>query len=283
MKVTTLDVTSKTIKKKELQKPRKLPISLLTIVFALQFLIGYDLGFHGILKREIRHFFKYYSLVINIVALVIFGIPLFSQNSAKLVFATINFIQFLGQALLLRIAQYKVYHFINDIRAIDSTVRSKEVFGGVSACAYCLIICSINVAIRLIVYPMRNHEVGITEYWTVQILYDLFLTCSDILHILQTLVNYYAYCSVKYLKQLVDNRKSDINDIRKHFIYTADCCDKIWPLYGNLVSDFYLSLILDWQSPLMPAKGGNLRVSNVNIELFDNRSHPSQPRRLYFS
>lgn len=237
MKVTTVEVRSKTIMKKGIQKPKKLPTSILTIFLTYQSIIGYDFGFHDVLRREIRNIFKYYSKFICFVAFIVFGIPLVFPSSRTNSFMVINMAQFVGNVIALQIAKYNMYHFITDIRAININVRSKENFGGVIACAFCFIICTFNLVVRFIICSFGLSGCTMSDNWLVQILYNVFRSCLDIMHVIQTLVNYYTFCAVKNLKHLVDNEKSYISDIRKQFVYIADCCDKIRPLYGNLVSD----------------------------------------------
>lgn len=238
MKVTTVEVISKTTVKKEIQKSRKVPTSILTIFLFIQFVIGYDFGFNDVLKREIRHCFKYYSRLMCFVTFVVFATPLVLRDSAILIYATIILLQFLGHGISLRIAKYTVYQFITDIRAIDISVRSKEKIGGVIACVFCFSYCTFNLAVRFTLCAIANNGCGVMDNWRLQMLYDVFLSCLDIVHVVQGLVNYYTYCAVKYLKHLVDNRKCNIKYIRNQFMYIADCCDKIRPLYGHLVSDF---------------------------------------------
>lgn len=232
MEVTTVEVTSKNV-----EHPRKLPRSILIIFLTFQFVIGFDFGFHGVLKRGIRRFFKYYSRVVCFAAFIVLGIPIIIyHDSVQLIFAMINLMQFAGSVLSLFIAKYNVYDFITDIRALDCSVRRKETFGGVSACAFCILIFTFNLVVRFVICSIASNGCRMIENWAVQLLLDVFMMCLDVLHVAQSLVNYYAYCAAKCLKYLVDIKKSDTHDIRQQFIYIADCCDKIRPLYGNLVS-----------------------------------------------
>lgn len=238
MEVTTVQVISSTNMKNKLPMPRKLPISILLIFSIFQFFIGYDFGFSDVLIRDRRFLVKCYSRFICFVAFLVFGIPLIFHDSAKFSYAAINLTQFVSNVISLHIAKYTLFDFITDIRGIDSNVRSKENFGGSVTCVFCLFLCSFNLVIRFVICSIVNGGCKVTDIWQVQIFYNVFLMCLDILHVTQTLSNYYAYCAVIYLKHVIQNENSDINDIRKLFTYIADCCDKIRPLYRNLVSDF---------------------------------------------
>lgn len=238
MKVTAVVFISNTIMSNELENLRKLPVSILIIFLTFQFVIGFDFGFHDVLRRGIQRLFKYYSIVIYFVVFIVLGIPLVVQETDKILFGMINLMQFVGIVISLCISKYKVYEFVIDVRAIDCNARSKENFCGVFACVFCLLICAFNLLVRFLLCSDADSGCKVLDNWLIQVLFDVFLTCLDVLHVIQTLINYYTYCAVKYLKRLVENRQSDINNIRKQFTYIADCCNKIRPLYRNLVSDF---------------------------------------------
>lgn len=241
MEATTVEVKSKTIIEKRNEKPKNLPISILILFFSFLLVFGFDFGFVNVMNKKLRRLCKYYSRLICFVGIITFGIPLFNGNTEKLVFGTIYFLQLLGNVIALHTAKYKVYHYITDIRAIDIDIRSNESFGGLCAVLSCFFIWEFQLVGCLCLCFLTNFACLIPDNSPVQVLYCIFLMCLDSTPVIQILVYYYAYCAVKYLKHLVDDRKSDVIEIRKQFTFIADCCGKIQPLYGNLVSDFKVS------------------------------------------
>lgn len=237
MKVMTLEVNTKKIFEKPVKKPRNIPISITTFFLVLQYTVGHDLGFSGVINRKIRFLCSYFSRVLSLVSIIIFFTPLITYDtSPRLIWGLLGFATVIGHVITLHSVKYNAYHFVMDIRSIDSnTMRCKEKFAGIFASGvYIFIFMSRLTASYMICFNKK--EQCQFDVFPFSVAYCILLGCQESLWIVQVLIYYYVYCAVKYLKYLVDSRKYDLDDIRKQFTYIADCCDKIQPLYGYLVS-----------------------------------------------
>lgn len=239
--MTVLEINTKPVFKERIKKPRNLPISLKTFFLSLQFTVGHDLGFSVLINKKMRFLGICFSRVVTLVFIGIFIIPVINHDTPqRLIWGLLGFTQVIGHVIALHSVKYKPYHFVMDIRKIDITnMWYKERTAGILASGCYL---SIFVSRFLGSYTVCFYKIDqcMFDIFPFSVVYCTLLGCLESLCIVQVLIYYYVYCAFKYVKYLTDNPNAILDDIRNQFTYIADCCDKIQPLYGNLVSDLLM-------------------------------------------
>lgn len=219
-----------------LQK-RQIPKFLKIYFLALLFVLGLDFGFINVVNKKIRSFSKLLSIVISILVFTHLLSPVVYEISvSNFGFYALCFYQYAMSILVLHTAKYNVYHFIKDVYKVHNKTYDKEYRFFSSLLAY-------NFIISIVKMIQFDYICKVKVFYCFTIssvipvhTYGVSVLILDIVAFVQILVYYYVHSSLKYLRELMENKSIDLINARKQFIMIADCCDNIGGLYGKLVS-----------------------------------------------
>lgn len=217
-------------------KPKKARVKIpksINIYFILcLFIFGLDFGFKNTLNKYIRMVFTSIQLCVSIMMCVILNwrIFIFKFDSLQ---ASIHTIQYLMHCAVLLFSKYNVYDLIIDVHNLDKnimrTVNMQLAF--VLYVSTILIfglkqtLCVINCIIKSSVYC----ETPFPGYW-----YCIPLIAIDEVTIVQMLLYYYVYRSVKYVRIILIH--FDIKTVQERYFAVVKFCDKIRHLNSAFVS-----------------------------------------------
>lgn len=218
-------------------RSKKIPNTMVTLFLGLQLIYGLNFGFIDILNKKKRTLCKCVSYIMTVVVTTLIILPFWLGIELDMVlfFHIVAIIQYVSHVIFLHFTKYKVLNFIKDMRIIreDRCLNDKCI--GWVACLCLALTCVLKYVAAFyscVVFRLSCVNDNVVAY----MLYIASTSGLDAMYLVQIIIYYYIYNSVKYLKRLADDRRSDLNVIKAHFVFMADCCDKVETLYGNLVS-----------------------------------------------
>lgn len=226
----------KTVNKITYVKPKKItnkvPKSINVYFIMFLCIFGFDFGFKKTLSKYLRLMISCIQLCVEITMCIVL---LWHTSSLKFDYhmALLFTFQYLTHCILLLFSKYNVYDLILDVYTLD-----KNIMGAVNIklafVLYCYTIltcglkqslCVVNCSLNTTLYCQNSF----TGYW-----YCVPLIALDSITIIQMLLCYYVYRSVKYVKMSLHN--SDIKTVQERYHSIITYCDKIRPLNSALVS-----------------------------------------------
>lgn len=226
----------KTVTKIIYVKPKKftskVPQSINVYFIMFLCIFGFDFGFKKTLSKYLQLMFSCLQLCVAITMCIVL---LYHSSSLKFdnYMALVFTFQYLTHCILLLFSKYNVYDLILDVYTLDSNIMKAVnnklafvlYFYTIMTCglkqSICVVNCSFNTTLHC-----GNSFPG---YW-----YCAPLIALDSITIIQMLLCYYVYRSVKYIKMSLNN--SDIKTVQERYYSIITYCDKIRPLNSALVS-----------------------------------------------
>lgn len=218
---------------------KKMANSIIVFFLAFELLYGLDFGFINILNKKLRPLWKCILFMVTVIlnlCLYLWPFGMHFEIDLRFLSSLIILGQYLGHVIFLRVTKYKVCNFLKDLRTIE-LVSSKENRVGWIAC----ISFMISLLYRLVDMYYSHLLFDLESYnITVFMLYVMSSVGLDHIWFVQIIIYYYFYNAVVHLKHLADDKLSDLNEIKKLYVFIADCYDNVETLYGNLVSKYFI-------------------------------------------
>lgn len=228
----------KTINKITYVKPKKyagkVPKSI-NIYFILNLCIfGFDFGYKKTLNKNFRLALSCIQLCVSIIMCVILNWRI-TLRTFDYYTALAFTIQYLAHNALLLLSKYNIYDLIVDVHSIDENIM-EAVNTKLAIVLYLSTILNIGVkqticVVNCLVDSAYYCETSFPGYW-----YCIPILGLDGITIIQMLLCYYVYRSVKYIRISLVNFDTKIVQERYHAVATY--CDKIRPLNSAFVSKY---------------------------------------------
>lgn len=216
----------------------RIPTSL-RIYFCILLGFGIDSGFSTMFEGRIKSFVKYSSMAISTIMIVVLISSFNSMNTNVWYWTTIaeGIINF----LILKKTTYDVYHFLTDMHNLGESIAAinNGIFGIViTIYTSGMFVLNVIFAIYRCVYERGLYCTNTPiELYAI---YSVAYNTIDTVPVVDITICYYIYCHTKYLKDSV-NTDFDIEKLKKRYIAIAECCEKIRPLYEQIVIYFLSS------------------------------------------
>lgn len=216
-------------KKRTSKVPRS--ISVYFILFLCIF--GFDFGFKKTLSKRLRLMFSCVQLCVSIIMCIILIWQTKYVQSDQYVMTLVYTFQYLTHCTLLLFSNYNVYDLIIDVYTLDRSIMEAVnikfafmlYFYTMVTCGLKQTLCVVNCFLDSTLYC--DH--AFPSYW-----YCIPIIGIDSVAIIQMLVYYCVYRSVKYIKNSLHN--FDIKTVQERYLSVVTYCDKIRPLNSALVS-----------------------------------------------
>lgn len=210
--------------------PRK-PLKSLTAFFiSIHILFGIDYGFANLYKGKVQSLLKWYSTVLFIVIIIAVLHPF--MNLYTTIWYWVNALGFILYFILLKRTKYSVFSLLIDFHNLEDMTINNATFGVIISIytylMFILLLCTIFISCffgnTCTFYPTGSYEV-----------YIIASNVIDCYPVSTFVISYYIYTAVKEMKFILKTNMDIGNFIRLYKI-VADTCDKIRPLYDNIVS-----------------------------------------------
>lgn len=227
------------------KRKREIPNSLIISFTSVLLAFGLDFGFSKIFNKNVKYFancFCCFSPIFFITTIIIQIVD--KIENARLTASSwiiYGFIQYSFHVIFLRFSNYNLYNFIVDMYLVEANTKgnkNKE-----------------NLIVNLVIIFFWIHYalMGVFCYFyctsetdeckTLFVpgyLYCILYMGMNVITVVQILIYYYIYKTVKFLNVSLEVRNKDIKCVRNHYTAVADICDKITPTYGRLVSTYFV-------------------------------------------
>lgn len=215
----------------------KISNTIVTLFVGLELIYGFNFGFIDTLNKKLRPWCRCISNFMTLVVTIFIVLPFWFgfDDNLILFFNIFTIIPHIGHSIFLHVNKYKLYNFIKDIRIIAEDVCSSERRIGWIAYLCLFLTCIFKFVACLYACFISRYSCA-KGNTTVFMLYVASSMGLDVMYIVQITIYFYIYNTVKHLKRLINDESPDLNTVRKHYVFIADCSDKIETLYGNLVS-----------------------------------------------
>lgn len=212
--------------------PRPKVKSLILFFLSLQLFFGIDYGFAGLFKVTTKNILRLYSTLLSTFMLIVILLPY--SVLRLLLWYWLTAFQCLCFLIVLKTTKYSVFNFITDLQNLNCISALSESFGiCVSLYSYSMFISKLSLILFRCFYGntsnCHEYEPGIHE------LYATFSNALDFIPISPIIIYYFILCAVMKLKESFE-KDMDVRKFLSLYRAIADCCDKIRPLYDNIVS-----------------------------------------------
>lgn len=214
------------------KRARRVPkyINTYFVIFLCTF--GLDFGFKKTLSKYRRVVFSCIQFCVSIIMCIILLWRISLKKSdyyMKLIYPT----QYIMYCTLLLLPKYSVYDLIIDVYSLDRCIM-QAVNKKIAIALYIYTILTGGIKQTLCVVNCFHNSTDycikpFPDYW-----YCIPLIGLDAVTIVQMLLCYCVYRSVKYIKMTV--RNSDIKSVQDRYHSVVTYCDKIRPMHSALVS-----------------------------------------------
>lgn len=238
----TINILVKDSKKRK--NNEKFPKSILVLFLSSQLLFGINFGFSSIFKKKYQLIVERCSVFLSIAMTVLIISPLLFNS----IFYWFHVIEYTAYILLLKFTKYNAYHFINDINKIYDLNRSNKTFLSFVGVYYNIAEFFMKAIFISILYKIGTEVIfstNLSQYGiSYTIIYHVPSIGLDVVSIVQIVLMYYINCCVRHLKTLLIANDVNFRYIEKYYVNIANCFDNIKPLYGRIVSYFFVYVIL---------------------------------------
>lgn len=215
------------------RKPQK---SLTTFFLSIHVFFGIDFGFAYLFKGKVRSFLKIYSTFLFTIIIIAVLHPF--MNLYKTVWYWVNAVGFVLYFILLKTTRYSVFSFLIDFHNLEHVTINNGVLGVITfVYTYLMFILKLStICINCFHATTSTCNFYPTGSYEVYIVTSNIIDCYPVSTIL---ISYYIYIIVKQMKSGLE-RDTNIGNYIRLYKTVADSCDKIRPLYNNIVSIYNL-------------------------------------------
>lgn len=221
---------------KEANVPKPQVKSLLVFFLSLHIFFGIDYGFAGSFRTKTKHILRAYSTLFSIFMFIVIIYP-YNILYYQFWYWLTSF-ECLFYVIVLKRAKYSVYNFITDMQNFNDISAVNESFGiYVSLYSYSMFISKLFLIFFRCIYTSTSncaeYEPGVHE------LYAILSNALDFIPISAIVIYYLTYCAVADMKETLE-KDCDVSKFLTLYTTLANCCDKIRPLYDNIVSMYII-------------------------------------------
>nr|AOG12963.1 gustatory receptor [Eogystia hippophaecolus] len=216
----------------------KISTALIVYFVVADICFGLNFGFTKLLNKTLRSIVRVLSWISSLAMVVIVSAPLTSFNKQAAYLSLFTF-QYILSLLILLLSKYTVCDFLVDIIEVNKLVDFDKFHVGVKIMAYSLTTFVVKLTV-LSVFCGYVLQFCVHSIFPDYITY-IPLLALDVVSVVHTLVFYYIYCHVKFLKDALKNREIDLDEVKQIYKETGDCFDRIKPSFDKL---FIMGVIL---------------------------------------
>lgn len=249
------------------KQENEIPNSLFICFTCVVFVSGLDFGFSKTLKKNVQILLNSYRRFLSTLFITAIFIQIvYKIKNAQLTasyWLIYGLIQYILHVIFIHLSTYNLYYFFIDMNSVGTyytKVNKNEHNSMVNLFIIAFWISCISKGVFCYLFCTSEMDECKTLYIPGYIYCDIIIGL-DVITLVQILIYYYIYKAAKYLNVALEEK--GIKWARKHFTAIADICDKITPIYGRLVSPYFVFYVLIYLMHVFDIKSVDENVSRV--------------------
>lgn len=211
--------------------PRKPLKSLTGLFLSIHVFFGIDSGFANLFQGKVQYFLEIYSTSFFIILMAIMSLSI--TILYKVMWYWINFVGFILYFIILKKTRYSIFSLLTDFHNLEYVVINNGIIGVITS-IYIYIMFALKLGVVLFSCFLDTSSVCV-NFPPGSYAYSVASNIIDCYPVPTFVISYYIYIVVKQMKSVLE-RDTDIENFIRLYKTVADSCDKIRPLYNNLVS-----------------------------------------------
>lgn len=220
-------------------KMRQFPKSIIYFFLLSHMIYGFDFGFSMLFKNTFGKLLHLLSSIISFAFVLMLISPLiFTTTMYSDVTCWCALFAYLGYVIVVKRSTYKIFNLITDVNEIFVMFNFEKRAISVFAIIYTSIVIATKFSFQIVNCITGNdNETHCSDFNTeYYIVYYFPYSSFDVIATAQIIIYYYIYCCIKKLKESLSHPGKDMKLALMKYAAIADCCDKIKPLYDDLVN-----------------------------------------------
>lgn len=229
--------------------PKKhIPKYLVYLFLSFNFLFGLDFGFtEWIQDRKYRFSVKLAKYLSAVICASVLGVGVTNSEFMYNFWFCFNLLHYMMCFFVLSTTKYNLFSFSKDV---------------CSLCSDCIVIRKDRLTAVIVTFLFLGTGTKIIAFITECLTYgDVYvIDCKmgavpvylytmpcigvDVIPLVLIISYYYVNTSITCLKEAYINAEISLDHLEKNYLAIMDCFDKIKPLYGNLVSIYYVPITI---------------------------------------
>lgn len=220
---------------------REFPVSIIYFFLSSQMVFNFDFGFSTFITISVLNFLHFLNNITSLAYILILLAPIIWTTMYRDVTCWCSLLAYLGYVIVVKRSKYKIYNLIVDVNKIFKMNTLEKRIISVFVIIFTISMIATKFIFHIIQCTITIGD-GENKMFCPQfnikyyIVYYFPYSSVDIITTAEIIIYYYIYCCIRKLKGWIGMPGQNMKLALMKYAAIADCCDKIKPLFDDLVN-----------------------------------------------